>query len=79
MNVPACSMHIARVWISNSTLLASNKKMTICNHNGRPPVLDEVRGDAGDLQLLSNHTQLHTRSAFIDPEVHPPSGLLRDR
>lgn len=27
----------------------------------------------GDIQLLSNHTQLHTRSAFVD---HPVTDLL---
>jgi len=79
-NVPACSMHIARVWITHSTLFAfQQEEMTFSNHHERLPVLDGKSGSAGDLQLLSNHTQLHTRSAFLDPEVHPPSGLLRDR
>lgn len=26
----------------------------------------------GDIQLLSNHTQIHTRSAFVDHPVRPP-------
>ena len=26
----------------------------------------------GDIQLLSNHTQLHTRSAFVDYPVRRP-------
>ena len=37
---------------------------------------DELRLDfvlqPGDLQLLSNFTQLHTRSAFLDPEARSP-------
>ena len=36
-------------------------------------VSDRLRMDImlqpGDIQLLSNHTQLHTRSAFVDHEV----------
>ena len=27
----------------------------------------------GDLQLLSNHTQVHTRSAYVDHPVRPHS------
>ena len=30
----------------------------------------------GDIQLLSNHTQLHTRSAFTDHEVMRQGSLL---
>ncbi len=36
---------------------------------------DKLRLDlmlqAGDIQLLSNHTQIHTRSAFVDHPVSP--------
>ena len=39
---------------------------------------DKLRLDlmlqAGDIQLLSNHTQIHTRSAFVDHPVRTPSG-----
>ena len=42
---------------------------------------DELRLDfvlqPGDLQLLSNFTQLHTRSAFLDPEARRPAPALR--
>lgn len=36
---------------------------------------DELRMDymlqPGDIQVLCNHTQLHTRQAFVDHEVSP--------
>lgn len=37
---------------------------------------DELRLDCflqpGDIQLLNNHTCLHTRGAFVDHPVRPP-------